>query len=49
MEELCEKNPELKEHYSLHTNMGYGTKAHFEGIRNHGITEWHRKSFKGVL
>ena len=49
MEELCEKNPELKEHYSLHTNMGYGTKAHFEGIRNHGITEWHRKSFKGVI
>jgi ribonuclease HII len=49
MEELCEKNPELKEHYSLHTNMGYGTKAHFEGIHNHGITEWHRKSFKGVI
>jgi ribonuclease HII len=49
MEELCEKSPALKEHYSMHTNMGYGTKAHFEGIRNHGITEWHRKSFKGVL
>jgi ribonuclease HII len=49
MEELCEQNPALKEHYSLHTNMGYGTKAHFEGIRNHGITEWHRKSFKGVV
>ena len=45
---LCENNPDLKEKYSLHTNMGYGTKAHFEGIRNHGITEWHRKSFKGV-
>jgi ribonuclease HII len=48
MEELCEKNPELKERYSMHTNMGYGTKAHFEGIRQHGITEWHRKSYKGV-
>jgi ribonuclease HII len=45
---LCENNPDLKEKYSLHTNMGYGTKAHFEGIRHHGITEWHRKSFKGV-
>ena len=39
---------ELGEKYSMHTNMGYGTKAHFEGIRKHGITEWHRKSYKGV-
>lgn len=48
VENLCENNPDLKEKYSLHTNMGYGTKAHFDGIRQHGITEWHRKSFKGV-
>lgn len=48
MEALCAEHPELGEKYSLHTNMGYGTKAHFEGIRQHGITEWHRKSYKGV-
>ena len=26
-------------------NMGYGTKAHLDGIRNYGITQWHRKTF----
>jgi ribonuclease HII len=25
--------------------MGYGTKKHMDGIRQHGITQWHRKSF----
>jgi ribonuclease HII len=48
MDALCAEHPELGEKYSLNTNMGYGTKAHFEGIRKHGITEWHRKSYKGV-
>jgi ribonuclease HII len=48
MDALCAEHPELGEKYSLNTNMGYGTKAHFEGIRTHGITEWHRKSYKGV-
>jgi ribonuclease HII len=43
--ELCEKNPELSEKYGINTNMGYGTKAHMDGIKQHGITEWHRKSF----
>ena len=43
--ELCEKNPELSERYGINTNMGYGTKAHMDGIKQYGITEWHRKSF----
>lgn len=43
--ELCEAHPELKEHYSIHTNKGYGTKKHMDGIQEHGITEWHRKSY----
>jgi ribonuclease HII len=43
--ELCEKNPELSEKYGINTNMGYGTKAHMDGIKQYGITEWHRKSF----
>lgn len=43
--DLCEEYPELKTRYSLDKNMGYGTKAHVEGIRLHGITQWHRKTF----
>lgn len=45
---LCEKYPLLKEQYQLHTNMGYGTKAHLEGIQKHGITNFHRTSFRGT-
>ena len=33
-------------HYHWNTNMGYPTKAHYEAIRQHGITPYHRKSFK---
>jgi ribonuclease HII len=43
---LCEENPYLKERYSLHENMGYGTAKHIAGIKAFGTTEWHRKSFK---
>ena len=43
--ELCTNHPELKERYSIDTNKGYGTKKHMDGIREHGITEWHRKSY----
>jgi len=46
IQELCEINPDLSEKYKIHTNMGYGTKHHLEGIKNHGITEWHRKSYR---
>lgn len=48
IEELCIKDPELVTKYKLNTNMGYGTKAHYDGIKEHGITQWHRKSYKGV-
>jgi ribonuclease HII len=43
--ELCEEYPELKTRYSLDKNMGYGTKAHLDGIREYGITQWHRTTF----
>ena len=43
--ELCEKHPELVTRYKLDTNMGYGTKAHLDGIRAHGISQWHRRTF----
>ncbi len=37
-------------HYAFESNKGYGTKAHYQGIREHGITPIHRKTFlKGIL
>lgn len=34
--------------YGFEKHAGYGTKAHFEALRNHGATPIHRRSFKGV-
>ena len=46
IEELCEEFPYLDEHYSIASNKGYGAKKHMDGIEVHGITPWHRRSFK---
>ena len=35
--------------YGFVNHVGYGTKAHFEAIRQHGACPLHRKSFRGVL
>jgi ribonuclease HII len=43
--DLCKCNPTLSEYYGIDKNKGYGTKKHLDGIRQHGITEWHRKTF----
>jgi ribonuclease HII len=45
IEELCKENPELIEKYGLNKNMGYGTKQHLNGIREYGITQWHRQTY----
>ena len=45
IEDLCIENPELVEKYSLDTNKGYGAKKHLDGIKEHGITIWHRRTF----
>jgi ribonuclease HII len=45
IEELCQTYPELSRRYNLDKNMGYGTKAHLEGILEHGITQWHRTTY----
>lgn len=34
--------------YGWQTNVGYGTKAHLDAIREFGITQHHRKSFAPV-
>jgi ribonuclease HII len=43
--EMCKEYPELNERYDLDNNKGYGTKKHMDGIREHGISKWHRRSF----
>ena len=43
--ELCESNPELDEKYGINSNKGYGAKRHIDGIKEHGITKWHRRTF----
>jgi ribonuclease HII len=45
IDELCEQNPTLIEHYGIDSNKGYGAKRHMDGIKEHGITIWHRRSF----
>jgi ribonuclease HII len=32
-------------HYDWHTNAGYGTKAHLDGLQKFGLTPYHRTSF----
>ena len=45
IDELCEQNPTLSEYYGIDSNKGYGAKKHLDGIKEHGITIWHRRSF----
>ena len=45
IEELCVENPDLIEKYGIDSNKGYGAKRHIEGIKEHGISIWHRRSF----
>ena len=45
IEELCNEHPELIEKYGIDQNKGYGAKRHLDGIKEHGITIWHRRSF----
>ena len=45
IEELCDKYENLNEFYGIASNKGYGTAKHMEGIKQHGISKWHRKTF----
>jgi len=45
IDELCEQNQTLAEYYGIDSNKGYGAKRHMDGIKEHGITIWHRRSF----
>ena len=35
--------------YAFEKNKGYGTKAHYEGLREHGMCPIHRRTFLGNL
>ena len=41
MKEMAKKYP----YYGFERNAGYGTAAHIQGIREHGLCEIHRKTF----
>jgi ribonuclease HII len=43
-----ERMPEFKEKYGFDTNKAYGTKKHMDGLKQYGLTEFHRKSFAPV-
>ena len=43
--QLCREYPILNERYNIEKNVGYGSKAHLDGITQYGITQWHRKTF----
>ena len=43
---MCNEDPTLDYKYNLRSNMGYGTKNHRDGIKQHGLTPLHRHSFK---
>jgi ribonuclease HII len=42
MKQLHEQFP----HYSWQSNKGYGTPVHRQAIEEHGLCEYHRKSFR---
>ena len=43
--ELCKEHPYLVEYYGIDKNKGYGTAIHMRGIKEYGITRWHRTSY----
>ena len=49
IKDLIKIDPSLDVKYNLSNNMGYSTKKHMDGIKQHGSTIYHRKSFNGVI
>jgi len=45
IEELCKEEPLLDDRYGLLSNKGYGTQKHMNGIKEFGISKYHRKTF----
>lgn len=36
-------------HYGFESNMGYGTKQHMEALKEYGVCEIHRRSYKPIM
>lgn len=45
MREMHEVYPQ----YGFHSHVGYGTRTHWNALREHGACPIHRKTFKGVV
>ena len=45
IENLCREYSYLDERYDLLKNKGYGTKKHIDGIKQYGISAFHRRSY----
>lgn len=43
--QLCADDAELDSKYALCDNKGYGTKRHMDGLRKHGLSPHHRRTF----
>jgi ribonuclease HII len=48
VKEMVAARPDLHEHYGFGTNMGYGTAAHMNGLKQWGPDILHRRSFAPV-
>jgi ribonuclease HII len=48
VESVVATHPEWDAQYGLGKNMGYGTAAHMDGLKKHGATIEHRRSFRPV-
>lgn len=46
IDEFCINNKEIADKYDLINNKGYGTAKHRAGIKKHGLSEYHRQSYK---
>ena len=46
IKDFVQEHPEYQEKYHLLSNKGYGTQRHIEGIKLHGYSQFHRKTFK---
>ena len=43
--DMCEVDPTLETNYSILSSKGYGTAAHRNGIKQHGMHDLHRRLF----
>ena len=47
-DKLIKKMSNQFKNYRWDTNAGYGTKDHIKAIKKHGVTQFHRKTFKPI-